>query len=44
MPTNNKKDIYRRNINYSSISLISNKLKVGIIGGERVEKLKPSIF
>lgn len=44
MPTNNKKDIYRRNINYSSISLISNKLKVGIIGGGKGGKIKAKHF
>lgn len=40
----NKKDIYRGEVDFSMVSLFSNKLKVGIIGGGRAGFIKAKHF
>jgi len=44
MYENNRKDIYNEEIDYSYISLISNKLRVGIIGGGKAGAIKTKHF
>lgn len=44
MYENNRKDIYNKEIDYSYISLISNKLRVGIIGGGKAGEIKTKHF
>lgn len=40
MPENNKENIHERKIEYSFISLLSNKINVGVIGGGRAGFIK----
>lgn len=44
MPTNNKKDICTGRIDYSSIALISKKLRVGVIGAGKGGVIKAKHF
>lgn len=44
MDEDNRKDIYDEGIEYSYISLISNKLRVGIIGGGKAGAIKTKHF
>lgn len=44
MYEDNRKDIYNEEIDYSYISLISNKLRVGIIGGGKAGAIKTKHF
>ena len=44
MYEDNRKDIYDEGIDYSYISLISSKLRVGIIGGGKAGAIKTKHF
>ena len=44
MEEDNRKDIYNEGIDYSYISLISKKLRVGIIGGGKAGFIKIKHF